>query len=98
MARRPEPPTEGEVTHEGPLPPGVTVTTDETTLDDLSVDELKAEADRVGATPEGSGKDGRVLKDDLIDAIDAIPEPPVGRPPLGLVAESAAPRNLNSED
>jgi hypothetical protein len=37
---------------------------------ELSVDELQAEADSRGLSVEGSGADGNVLKDDLINALN----------------------------
>lgn len=67
-------------------------------LEDKTKADLEAEAARVGANPEGSGKGGRVLKDDLIEAIASTPGPPVGRPPLAMVAESAVPRIPNLTD
>lgn len=37
----------------------------------MSLDELQAEADRRGLTVEGTGKDGNVLKADLVKALSA---------------------------
>jgi hypothetical protein len=37
----------------------------------MSVEDLKAEADRRGLTAEGTGKDGNVLKTDLVKALQA---------------------------
>ena len=37
--------------------------------DDMKVDDLQAEADRRGLTVEGTGKDGNVVKADLIKAL-----------------------------
>lgn len=76
---------------EGPLPPGAPVPADEPD-DDASVADLRAEATRRGVMPEtGSGSGGRIVRADLEAALEhAPPDPPAGRPPLALVAESVA--------
>jgi hypothetical protein len=89
---------------EGPLPPGVDAipqAADTPDADDpaarfegVPVDELRTKAIRLGVLPaSGSGQGGRVIREDLVDAlVDApeIPDPPAGRPPLAAVAERAA--------
>jgi hypothetical protein len=93
MARDPKPP-EGELVvpvDDEPKPPGVEPAGDDpSALADLTVPELEEEAAlrgiRIG---EGSGKDGAVVKADLIDAIEKADAPPPGRPPLIQVAQSA---------
>lgn len=42
-----------------------------TGFDKLNLDELKAEADKRGLEVEGTGKDGNVLKADLVAALEA---------------------------
>lgn len=39
--------------------------------DDWKVDDLKTEVEKRGLDVEGSGQDGRVVKDDLVDALKA---------------------------
>lgn len=76
---------------EGPLPPGAPVMADDAD-DDATVADLRAEATRRGVLPEtGTGSGGRVVRADLEDALEhAPPDPPAGRPPLAMVAESVA--------
>lgn len=84
--------TEGALSSaEGPVPPGAPAPDDEID-DDASVADLRAEATRRGVLPEtGTGSGGRVIRADLEAALEhAPPDPPAGRPPLALVAESAA--------
>jgi hypothetical protein len=85
---RPLPPSEGDpVVPDVPAPDAAT----DTPAAELSVDELKAQADALGVTPdEGSGKDGNVLKADLVEAVENAGDVIVGRPPLAAVAESMA--------
>lgn len=46
--------------------------TDEATnYNSMNVEDLQAEADRRGLTVEGTGKDGNVLKSDLVAALEA---------------------------
>lgn len=76
---------------DGPVMPGTPV--DEPALEQLTKPELLDEAEHRGvdlAELDGSGADGRVIKEDLVDAIAETPQPPAGRPPLHLVAEAAA--------
>jgi hypothetical protein len=88
---------------EGPIPPGIDAppaTVPELAVPDptaLDADALRAKADELGVTPgEGSGAGGGVVRADLETAVEGvpapppIPDPPVGRPPLSWVAESAA--------
>ena len=77
---------------EGPLPPGAPQGAEPVEEGEKSAAELRAEAEARGVMPdEGSGSGGRVVKEDLERALEnAPPEPPVGRPPLSMVAEQAA--------
>jgi hypothetical protein len=55
-------------------PPGAPVPTPEPITGDYdrhSAEELQGEADRRGLTVEGTGKDGNVLKSDLVAALEA---------------------------
>lgn len=76
---------------EGPLAPGAPAPADEPD-DDATVADLRAEATRRGVMPEtGTGSGGRVVRADLEVALEhAPPDPPAGRPPLAMVAESVA--------
>lgn len=99
MARDTKPP-EGEPVvpaDDEPKPPGIP--SDEPPVGELPVTELKAQvAERGVDVVEGSGKDGRVVKADLVDVVDEVPEPPAGRPPLIQVAEGAAANLIPTED
>jgi hypothetical protein len=57
-----EDPGAGEPHGIKPLPPA---------LDDMTVEELQAEADRLGLEVKGTGKDGNVLRKDLESALKA---------------------------
>lgn len=92
MIRSKDPqPGDESVPEVAPIPPGIPDDTSE--LADMSRVELDAEAAARGlntASLDGSGTDGRVVKEDLVEALADIPEPPVGRPSLIALAESAA--------
>lgn len=93
MSRTKDDPQPGDepVPEVAPIPPGIPDETSE--LADLSRAELDAQAAARGldvASLDGSGKDGSVVKEDLVDALAGIPQPPVGRPSLVALAEAAA--------
>lgn len=71
-----------------PKPPGHPVD-HEPTLEDLTVPELEEKVAGLGIVVAGSGKDGAVVKADLIEALERNVAP-VGRPPLITVAQAAA--------
>ncbi len=91
MSRTRDPQPGDEPVPVAPIPPGIP--DDAPELVDLSRAELDAEAAARGldvASLDGSGVDGRVVMDDLVEALEDFPVPPVGRPPLIALAESAA--------
>jgi hypothetical protein len=102
MARDPKPPEGDPVVpaDDEPKPPGIEPAAhDPAALEALTVPELEEEAALRGATvEEGSGKDGAVVKADLVEAVADAPEPTIGRPPLIQVAESAATFLTPTED
>lgn len=86
-------------TDAAPLPPGHPTAETVEALEDKTLAELKSDAAAKGITiTEGSGKSGAVVKDDLIAALEGIPEPPRGRPPLSEVARQLAAPFAPKED
>lgn len=73
---------------EGEPPPGTPPVETEA---EPSMAELRDQAKQLGVMPdEGSGSGGAVVKADIVQALESVPEPPAGRPPLSAVAEKAA--------
>jgi hypothetical protein len=86
---------------EGPLLPGAPQAFESEEEDQpSSVAELRVEAEALGVMPtEGSGSGGRVVRADLEEALEnAPPAPPVGRPPLEVVAGQGAARAVSQEE
>lgn len=76
--------------------------TDRAALEGMQVPDLEQEVSRLGLTVEGTGSGGKVVKNDLIEALlaasnIAIPGDTSGRPGLAEVAADRA-ANRNERD
>jgi hypothetical protein len=60
----------GPLQPDGTRGPAVKPAGEDKSNDELTVEELKAKADEAGVTVSGSGANGAVLKDDLVNALN----------------------------